>query len=215
MTSRRSNPGLWLSFGMSLRSVGRPQGSRLHRRAGLNRGALRPLAAGPRSRLALAAALVVASLLSPGASGACAGCCDDGSPTVATPLAAGIAPVHAAAVVDATPHRCCRRPDADAAAAAAAESCCSSADPSTDLASDSCEGTSAQDDPCRCNLVPRDEAPAVPVRTEPDVRAGAVAFDHGFHATAIDVGRLAVAIDSPVLPVHARPLRVLYGVWRN
>jgi hypothetical protein len=24
-----------------------------------------------------------------------------------------------------------------------------------------------------------------------------------------------VAIDSPVLPVHARPLRVLYGVWRN
>jgi hypothetical protein len=84
-----------------------------------------------------------------------------------------------------------------------------------DLASESCEGTSAQDDPCRCNLVPRDEAPAVPVRTEPDVRAGAVAFDHGFHATAIDAGRLAVAIDSPVLPVHARPLRVLYGVWRN
>jgi hypothetical protein len=42
-----------------------------------------------------------------------------------------------------------------------------------------------------------------------------VAFDHGFHATAIDVGQLAVAIDSPVLPVHARPLRVLYGVWRN
>ena len=213
MPLRRSNPGLWLSFGMSLRSVGRPQGSRLHRRAGLNRGALRPLAAGPRSRLALAAALVVASLLSPGASGACAGCCDDGSPTVAAPLAAGIAPVHAAAVVDAAPHRCCHRPDADAAAAA--ESCCSSADPSTDLASDSCEGTSAQDDPCRCNLVPRDEAPAVPVRAEPDVRAGEMVFAHGFQAAAIDADRLCRQSDGTVLPVHARPLRVLYGVWRN
>ena len=132
MTPRRSNPGLWLSFGMSLCSVGRPQGNRLHRCDGLNRGALRPLAAGPRSRLALAAALVVASLLSPGASGACAGCCDDGSPTVAAPLAAGIAPVHAAAVVDAAPHRCCHRPDADAecgcdcceAGASKAEGCC-------------------------------------------------------------------------------------------
>ena len=213
MPPRRSNPGVWLSFGMSVRPVGRSEGSRCHRHTGLNRGPLRPLAAGPRSRLALAAALVVASLLSPGASGACAGCCDDGSPTVAAPLAAGIAPVHAAAVVNAAPHRCCRRPDADAAAAA--ESCCSSADPSMDLASDSCEGTSAQDDPCRCNLGPRDEAPAVPVRTEPDVRAGAVVFDHDFHATAIDVGRMTVAIDGAALPVHARPLRVLYGVWRN
>jgi len=213
MTPRRSNPGLWLSFGMSLCSVGRPQGNRLHRRDGLNRGAQRPLAASPRSRLALAVALVVASLLSPGASGACAGCCDDGSPTVAAPLAAGIAPVHTAAVVDAAPHRCCRRPDVDAAAAA--ESCCSSTDPGTDLASDGCEGTFAEDDPCGCHLVPRDEALAVAVRTEPDVRAGKVVFDHGFHATAIDAGRLAVASDSPVLPVHARPLRVLYGVWRN
>jgi hypothetical protein len=42
-----------------------------------------------------------------------------------------------------------------------------------------------------------------------------VVFDHGVHATAIDADRLAVVIDSPVLPVHARPLRVLYGVWRN
>jgi len=116
-------------------------------------------------------------------------------------------------VVDAAPHRCCHRPDVDAAVAA--ESCCSNADPGTDLASDGCESPSAQDDPCGCDLVPRDEAPAVPVRTEPDVRAVAVVFDHGFHTTAIDVGRLAVAIDSRVLPVHARPLRVLYGVWRN
>jgi len=42
-----------------------------------------------------------------------------------------------------------------------------------------------------------------------------VVFTHGFQTTAIDAGRLAVASDSPVLPVHARPLRVLYGVWRN
>ncbi len=209
MTPRRSDPGLWLSFGMSLRSVGRPQGSRLHRRAGLNRGALRPLAAGPRSRLALAAALVVASLLSPGASGACAGCCDDGSPTVAAPLAAGIAPVHTAAVVDAAPHRCCHRPDVDAAAAA--ESCCSSADPEAS----GCESPADQADPCGCDLVPRDDSPAVPVRTEPDVRASTAVFTHGFQTTAVDAGRMPVAGDGPVLPIHARPLRVLYGVWRN
>lgn len=213
MTLRRSNPGLWLSLGMSLRSVGRPQGNRLHRRDGLNRGAQRPLAASPRSRLALAVALVVASLLSPGASGACAGCCDDGSPTVAAPLAAGIAPVHKAAVVDAAPHRCCRRLGVDAAVAA--DSCCSSTDPGTDLASDGCEGTLAQDDPCGCHLVPRDEAPAVPVRTEPDVRAGTAVFPHGFHATSIDADRMPLAISRSMLPVHARPLRVLYGVWRN
>ena len=213
MTPRRSNPGLWLSFGMSLRSVGRPQGSRCQLYTGLDRGALRPLAAGPRSRLALAVALVVASFLSPGASGACAGCCGDDSPTVVAPLAAGIAPVHTAAVIDAAPHRCCRWPDVDAAVAT--DSCCSSTDAGTDLASDGCESPSAHGDPCGCELVPRDEAPAVPVRTEPDVRASAEAFAHGFHGTAIEDGRMLVAIDGPVLPVHARPLRVLYGVWRN
>lgn len=204
MTPRRSNPGLWLSFGMSLRSVGRSQGSRLHRRAGLNRGALRPLVAGPRSRLALAAALVVASLLSPGASGACAGCCDDGSPTVAAPLAAGIAPVHAEA-----PHGCCHFPGG--AMGAAAESCCSSAV----LETAACESPLDQADPCGCNVVPRDEAPAVPVRTEPDVRASTAIFTHGFHAAAIDVGQQWRQSDGAVQPVHARPLRVLYGVWRN
>jgi hypothetical protein len=94
---------------------------------------------------------------------------------------------------------------------AVVESCCSSAV----LEAAVCESPLDRADPCGCNLVPRDEAPAVPVRTEPDVRAGAVVFDHGFHATAIDAGRVAVAIDSPVLPVHSRPLRVLYGVWRN
>lgn len=208
MTSQRSNPGLWLSFGMSLRLVGRSQGSRLHRRAGLNRGALRPLAAGPRSRLALAAALVVASLLSPGASGACAGCCDDGSPTVAAPLAAGIAPVHAA-----VPHGCCRLDGGTRGVVAG--SCCSGALSGDVLETHGCESPLNQADPCRCNLGPRDEQPAVPVRTEPDVRAGAVVFDHGFQATAIDVGRMTVASDGEPLPVHARPLRVLYGVWRN
>ena len=213
MTLRRSNPGLWLSFGMSLRSVGRSQGSRLHRRAGLNRGALRPLAAGPRSRLALAAALVVASLLSPGASGACAGCCDDGSPTVAAPLAAGIAPVHSAALVKAVPHGCCHLPGGDMGAVV--ESCCSSAVPGAVLETVGCKSPSDQADPCGCNLVPRDEAPAVPVRTEPDVRAGAMVFTHGFQTTAIDVGQLCRQSDVAVLPVHARPLRVLYGVWRN
>ena len=78
-----------------------------------------------------------------------------------------------------------------------------------------CESPLDQADPCGCNLVPRDEAPAVPVRTEPDVRAGAVVFAHGFHATAIDAGQLCVQSDGAVLPIHARPLRVLYGVWRN
>jgi len=209
MTPRRTNPGLWLSFGMSLRSVGRQQGNRLHRRAGLNRGALRPLAAGPRSRLALAAALVVASLLSPGASGACAGCCDDGSPTVAAPLAAGIAPVHAAARVKAVPHGCCHLSGGDMGAVA--ESCCSNAASETVT----CESPSDQADPCGCDLVPRDEQPAVPVRTQPDVRVSVAVFTHGLQTTAIDVGQLCRQGNSTALPVHARPLRVLYGVWRN
>ena len=78
-----------------------------------------------------------------------------------------------------------------------------------------CEAPSNQADPCDCRLTPRDEAPAVPVRTEPDVRVSAAVFGHGFHATAIDAGKMPVAADGAVLPVHARPLRVLYGVWRN
>ena len=202
MTPRRSNPGRWLSFGMSLRSVGRPQGSRFHRRAGLDRGALRLCAAGPRSRLALAAALVVASLLSPGASGACAGCCDDDSPTVAAPLAAGIAPVHAEAP-------CCRLAAGDMAAVA--ESCCSGVVPE----SSGCAAPSAAAEPCGCDLVPREEAPAVPVRSAPDVRVGAAVFGPGFHATLTDAGQRCRSCDGTSLPIHARPLRVLYGVWRN
>jgi hypothetical protein len=87
--------------------------------------------------------------------------------------------------------------------------------PGTGLETVACESPVDQADPCRCNLVPRDEAPAVPVRTEPDVRAGEMVFDHGFHAAAIDVGQLCRQSDGVVLPVHARPLRVLYGVWRN
>jgi hypothetical protein len=98
---------------------------------------------------------------------------------------------------------------------AVVESCCSSAVPGAVLEATACESPLDRADPCGCNLVPRDEAPAVPVRIEPDVRASAMDFAHGFQATEIDVGQLAVAIDSPVLPVHARPLRVLYGVWRN
>jgi hypothetical protein len=70
-------------------------------------------------------------------------------------------------------------------------------------------------DPCDCNLVPRDEAPAVPVRTEPDIRSSVAVVAHGIHAKPIDSGRMSVAIDGAALPVHARPLRVLYGVWRN
>ena len=213
MTPRRMNPGRWLSSGMSLRSVVRPRGSRFRRVAGLTGGFLRPLAAGPRSRLALAAALVVASLLSPGARGACAGCCNDGSPTVAAPLAAGIAPVHSAAAVDAAPHRCCHLSGVDAAVAPA--SCCPSTASGTDLASDGCESPSDQTDRCGCEVAPRDGAPAVPVRPEPDVRATSALVVDRFPAPAVDAGRMPEAIDGLVLPVHSRPLRVLYGVWRN
>lgn len=210
MTPRRSNPGSWLSSGMSLRSVGRPQGSRLHRRAGLDRGFLRLVAAGPRSRLALAAALVVASLLSPGASGACAGCCDDGPPSVVAPLAAGIAPVHSAAVVDAASHRCCHTAGIDAVAVA--EACC----PVATIESVGCEAPSEQAEPCGCDVGPRDEAPAIPVRSQADdLRIPAPAFGHGFHTTAPDAGRMLAAVDGTPLQVHPRPLRVLFGVWRN
>ncbi len=94
---------------------------------------------------------------------------------------------------------------------ATAESCCSSAV----LEAAGCESPLDRADSCGCNLVPRDESPAVPVRTEPDVRASTAIFTHGFHATAVDVGQLCRQSDGTVLPVHARPLRVLYGVWRN
>jgi len=60
MTLHRSNPGLWLFFGKSVRPVVR---QRFQRDGRSGPGALRPLAAGPRSRLALAAALVVATFL--------------------------------------------------------------------------------------------------------------------------------------------------------
>jgi len=116
-------------------------------------------------------------------------------------------------VVDTAPHRCCHTAGIDAVAVA--DSCCPSTDSGPDLASVGCEEPSAQGDPCNCNFVPRDEAPAVPVRSEPDVRASTAVFTHGFHATAVDGSRMPVAIDGAVLPVHARPLRVLYGVWRN
>jgi hypothetical protein len=158
--------------------------------------------------------LVVASLLSPGGSGACAGCCDVDSPTVVATLAAGIAPVHVAAVVDAAPRRCCHSPGGDAAAVA--ESCCSGLDQGTIPGTVGCETPANQTDPCSCRLTPRDDASAVPVRAHSDdLRAAAAVCGSGFHATGSGAGPMAVANFGPVLPVHARPLRVLYGVWRN
>jgi hypothetical protein len=97
---------------------------------------------------------------------------------------------------------------------AVVESCCSSTVPGAVLEATACESPLDRADPCGCNLVPRDEAPAVPVRIEPDVRASAMDFAHGFQA-AISAGQLCRQSDGAVLPVHARPLRVLYGVWRN
>jgi hypothetical protein len=94
---------------------------------------------------------------------------------------------------------------------AVAESCCSNAASETVT----CESPSDQADPCGCDLVPRDEQPAVPVRTQPDVRVSVAVFTHGLQTTAIDVGQLCRQGNSTALPVHARPLRVLYGVWRN
>jgi len=214
MNLLRSNLGVWLSSGMSLRPVGRPRAVRFHRVARFDRGTLQALAAGPRSRLALAAALVVASLLSPGARDACAGCCDDGSPSVAAPLAAGIAPVHAAAVVATEPHRCCQF--GSDAVASGAGSCCPSAEPGTGPETACCEASSGPSDTCGCELTSRDESPVVPVRSgSDDLQVVAASAEHGFHATADDAGRMPFGIVGPVLPVHARPLRVLYGVWRN
>lgn len=204
MTLQHSNPGLRLSSGKGVRSTVR-QRQRFQRVGGAGPGALRPLAAGARSRLALAAALVVATLLSPGASGACAGCCDDDPPTVVVPLAAGIAPVHAAAA-----HRCCHATAGDASAVAG--SCCSDRRPETD----GCRTPADRSEPCDCRSAPRDEAAAVPARAlSDDLRGDAAGTDPVFTATAVDVGRMSAAFDGQVLPTHARPLRVLFGVWRN
>lgn len=208
MTLRRSNPGSWLSFGKRVRPEVR-QRHRLQRDGRSSPGALRPLAAGRRSRLALAAALVVATLLSPGPSGACAGCCDDAPPTVVVPLAAGIAPVHAPALVAAATHRCCHAEKGGAVAVVG--SCCSG----TPSEMADCQTPADQTEPCRCQPAPRDGEPAVPVRTHADDLRAVSGNDPGFTAVVVESGRLSGVSDGAVLPTHARPLRVLYGVWRN
>ena len=212
MTPRRSDPGRQLSSGKSLRPLDRVRGSVTFHLTRPDRGALQPLSAGPRSRLVLAAALVVTSLLSPGVRGACAGCCADGSPSVAAPLAAGIAPVHSATVAEAR-HDCCRH--AAAAPAAPAVACCGEAAPAAAPATGGCAEPSRQPDPCGCDLGPRDETPALPIRNQPDVGTSVGLVASGFHASAFDAGRMPVAVEGGPSAVHARPLRVLYGVWRN
>ena len=155
-------------------------------------------------RTALAAALVAAMLLSPGARDACAGCCRDGAPAVAAPLAAGVAPVHSccAAPVPVAPDGCC-----GAAAARATGHDDSAGVP----------GCAADRSDCRCHLTTRDRLPADPARrgcakrqvddlagTTPDV----VSLPHA--ATVI---RSTWTVATGIPP--DRPVRILYGVWRN
>lgn len=168
------------------------------------RGSTCRIAAAP-GRLSLAAALAAALLLSPGVRDACAGCCRDGAPAVAAPLAAGVAPVHS----------CCAAP------VVVAPACCSASAaeiPSDAIPEDACSsaGTLERSD-CRCHLDSRDGLPAEPARRGLDTRHPepvAQPFPAPF------VLPLTADVGGPLLacvaePPPSRPARILYGVWRN
>jgi len=203
MIRRRTNTGTWLSSGMSLRPDGRSPGIR--RRHSGGRGAWR----------LLAGALAIGVLLSPGAGGACAGCGDDAAPGVVVPLAAGIAPVHAAAASALAPHRCCRAGSASVnQPASGAASCCHPVSAPQPAADGGAAPVAA--DPCGCLLAPSSDSPAVPVRPRADeLRDAPVGVAQVSFVPAVSVGPIGAGDAAVVLPAHARPLRVLYGVWRN
>lgn len=203
MIRRRTNSGTLLSSGMSVRPDGRSPGTRRLHSGG--RGAWR----------LLAGALAIGVLLSPGAGGACAGCGDDAAPGVVVPQAAGIAPVHAAAASARAPHGCCRAESASVNQPASGVACCCHPLNDPQAAADGGAEPVASD-PCGCLLAPSGDSPAVPVRPRSDdlrdVPEGSAQVSL---LPAEDDGPIGVGGAAVVLPAHARPLRVLYGVWRN
>jgi hypothetical protein len=203
MIRRRTNTGTRLSSGMSVRPDGCSPGIRGRHSGG--RGVWR----------LLAGALTIGVLLSPGAGGACAGCGDDAAPGVVVPQAAGIAPVHAAAAAARLHHRCCMVGAASVNQPTSAAACCCHpvCDPQAAADGGALPGAA---DPCGCLLAPSGDSPALPVRPRADdPRETPVGFAQVSLLPAEDVGPIGVGGAAVVLPAHARPLRVLYGVWRN
>ena len=165
------------------------------------RGSTCRFAAAP-GRLSLAAALAAALLLSPGVRDACAGCCRDEAPAVAAPLAAGVAPVH-----------CCHSTPAPAPV------CCGPADEPATCGVGTALPTPAAADrsDCRCHLGSHDGLPAEPSRQGLGKRS---LDDSAPLFAAADVLPLRTGAGEPSRALVAgavprRPVRILYGVWRN
>lgn len=154
-------------------------------------------------RVALAAVFAAATLLSPGARDACAGCCSDEAPAVAASLAAGIAPVHAccAAPVPAAPAGCCNAAPERAAGPDGAESGDSAAERSD----------------CGCHLGSREGLPADPTRRVLEERPIEGALPPFPAAGSFPQASDACLSTWSVVTMNApgRPARILYGVWRN
>ncbi|NBV44142.1 MAG: hypothetical protein EBR86_00490 [Planctomycetia bacterium] len=71
-------------------------------------------------------------------------------------------------------------------------------------------------DRCGCLLAPSGDSPAIPVRPRAeDLRDTPVGVAQVSFVPAVGVGPIGAGDAAVVLPAHARPLRVLYGVWRN
>ncbi len=210
MFAQFPNLGRWLSSGMSVHPWGGQREVRPHRTGwgGVGRRwpwaaaiALRPASATVPLRLFTAAVLAATTILSPGACGACAGCCDDGPPPVAAPLAAGIAPVHTPAPPGGHVS-CC-----DCAAAE------SRSPLGTRGPAEECQAGHTAD--CGCLWGPHGSHPSAPAPDDDGGRQSSFA-PHVPALAAIPPGRIAagVRVDGGV-PIPTRPLRVLYGVWRN
>lgn len=154
-------------------------------------------------RVALAAVFIAATLLSPGARDACAGCCRDEAPAVAAPLAAGIAPVHA----------CCQVP-----APERSQGCCGAhrkGDPCQERASTS--GSSAERSACQCHVGSDEGLPADTSRRGLGQRPldGASGPPHVACPSPTAPEGLRSTLTVMMRPPPGRPARILYGVWRN
>ncbi|MFM7135912.1 MAG: hypothetical protein ACKO1M_02420 [Planctomycetota bacterium] len=150
----------------------------------------------------------VALIVSPGVCGACASGCPDGGNAVADSPGTGVASAVAAthgrgsccgAIPDGLPQGSNLRGDSPTGVADAADG----------FAGSCCRGATG----CDCLLEPRPAEAAVPPATSPSEVGGpmpAAIAVLPLASVAPVAGAVAVAMRPP-----ERPVRVLYGVWRN
>jgi len=139
----------------------------------------------PSVRVTHALLFLAASIVSPGVCDACM------APCHASGLASSVAATH-----------CCGSPEG------ALPGCMADVgDGDTNTCGQSADG-------CRCQMAPADAAPmAIGKRLPPPVTAGDLAASPA--AFAADPSRLVREAFCVSRPLPTRPLRVLYGVWRN